>query len=219
MVKRAGVSGSVKALDLGVLARRWRVPSESIQALVDAAIADGAIMVEDGVWTLANWDVYQKPDLTAASRQRRYRADKSRLSPLRRDTVTDRNVTVGDGVTRHATETLTVTETKKRTTKAAARVDYTDDFNSLWKIHPRGPKSDAFREYLKAVPSRLSHDDLKACYQRYVLSEITDRFKGWDTFRWIRDGRWEEYLTTNGNGTHKSAANPMGLRRLNGRVP
>jgi hypothetical protein len=214
-VKAFGVCGSVRAMTHKGAAREFGVSESDFTAMLSAGVADGAIEATDKSWSILGWDFYQNEG--NAERQRRYRADRSRLSPLRDITDSNavkRNVTDSTG----ETLTLTVTETKKKTTKTAARVDYTDDFNSLWKIHPRGPKSDAYREYLKAVPSRLSHDDLKACYHRYVLTEINDKFRGWDTFRWIRDGRWEEYMTTNGNAKQafngKSHSNPMGLRDL-----
>jgi hypothetical protein len=91
MVKRDGAAGRCKRPALAVLARRWRVPVEAIEALERAALEDDALRIEDGEWVVTAWDAYQRADPTAAERMRRYRAGKSRLSPLRVTPVTARN--------------------------------------------------------------------------------------------------------------------------------
>lgn len=76
-MKRSGVGGAMKAPDVGVLARRWRVPREAVEALLAAAQADGALVVHANGWALPGWDEYQKPDATAAERMRKHRAGDS----------------------------------------------------------------------------------------------------------------------------------------------
>lgn len=73
LVKLAGIGGRLKRPSLKALARRWRVEVADIAALEDAAINDGALLVEEGDWVLTGWDEYQQPDRTAAERMRAYR--------------------------------------------------------------------------------------------------------------------------------------------------
>lgn len=84
-VKTHGIRGICKRPSLRVLARKWRVPAESIEALEDAAVADGALAIEDDEWIVTNWSKYQPSDPKAADRKRRQRErrEKSRMS--RRD--------------------------------------------------------------------------------------------------------------------------------------
>ena len=69
----------MRAPDLGVLARRWRVPTDALVVLLDAATAHGALVIEDGIWSIPKWDEYQKPDRTAAERMRKHR---TRVTPV-----------------------------------------------------------------------------------------------------------------------------------------
>jgi len=78
-------------------------------------------------------------------------------------------------------------------------VAYSEQFETIWSIHPRGPKAPAQEQYKKAMANGVTHQELLTYLRRYVESEINDRFRGHDLFRWIRDERWEEYRTkTNG---------------------
>lgn len=97
-VASTGRRGTCRAPSLSVLARRWRVPVEAVEALVEAAKTDGALSEEGEMWIITGWQEYQEPDPTAAKRNRKHRVEKSRLSPLRvesdpttRNAVTDRN--------------------------------------------------------------------------------------------------------------------------------
>ena len=107
--KACGTNGRVRAMTAKAAASRWRIPQPDVDACLTAAVLDGAVVVEDGDWVLTGWIRYQATDPTAAERVKRYRADKSRLSPLRVNTVTHRNVTP---VLSRATETETETETE-----------------------------------------------------------------------------------------------------------
>lgn len=210
--KAYGVCGAVKAMTPASAARTLRIPEADFAVMLEAGLADGAIISDGETWMICAWDLYQNEG--SAERQRRHRADRSRLSPLR-------DVTASHGMSRPVTEshgfageTLTLTETEKSTAtkKRAVRVvtEYTPEFDILWKIHPRGPKAEAFKHYLEAVPARISHDQIVYAYGRYAKIEISEKFRGFDLFRWIRDGRWEEY--ENGNG-HKPY-NPTAHRLL-----
>jgi len=109
LVKRDGVGGRCKRPSLKVMARKWRVPVGSIEELEEAAIKDGALVVEDGDWVVMNWEEYQGADSTAAARKKRQRDRESRLS---RDVtcVTRDNRDRGRDLSR-ATETETETST------------------------------------------------------------------------------------------------------------
>jgi hypothetical protein len=86
--------------------------------------------------------------------------------------------------------------------KKRALPDYSDDFEAVWKTHPRGSKKKAWPEYRKAVPKRIDHDSLLTALRSYVRSELQDDFKGVHLERWIRDDRWEEQQTKR-NGVRK----------------
>lgn len=72
-VKLRGKGGRCRTPDLGVLARRWRVPRQAVDELMVAAMQDGAVEVIGDEMVLTNWDEYQEPDPTAAERKRRQR--------------------------------------------------------------------------------------------------------------------------------------------------
>lgn len=111
--KRDGVGGVVKALTPVAFGRKVRIPVEDVSAMLEAAIEDGALKSVDGNWILANWSSYQDSDSTAKERMRRYRAEKSALTPLRRNDRNEPSRPVTGGVTRRVTETETETETKQ----------------------------------------------------------------------------------------------------------
>lgn len=74
-----------------------------------------------------------------------------------------------------------------------------DRFAELWKLHPRGCKKRAHKQYRKATyrngkPPRVDHDTLIACLRAYVDTELGPKFAGHDLERWIRDDRWEQEL-------------------------
>lgn len=110
MVKRDGIGGSVKAPTMKGAARRWGVPESAVVELLGAASAgdEPALMASGGTWTVTNWDAYQKPDRTNAERKRKHR---------------ERTGTHRNAVPRHATQTLTLTETLKESTAAVGSVE------------------------------------------------------------------------------------------------
>ncbi len=77
---------------------------------------------------------------------------------------------------------------KKRDT-TRTRTSYSDEFESLWRIHRRGPKAKAFAEYKK---TDKPHIEIVTALESYVRHELHERFSGHDLFRWIRDERWEQ---------------------------
>lgn len=72
-------------------------------------------------------------------------------------------------------------------------VNYSPEFLEVWAIHPRGGKAEAFDEYVAAVPERIGHEQLVAYLRLYVTTELNEKFRGHDLFRWIKKDRWEEY--------------------------
>jgi hypothetical protein len=107
--KTDGQAGAVKAIAPAVFGRTFGINVADVNAMLAAAQAgeDPALMVDDGTWIIVKWPDYQETDPTAAERQRRFRADRSRLSPLRRDNRDTPLQPVTNGVTRHATLTVT----------------------------------------------------------------------------------------------------------------
>lgn len=110
-VKTRGIGGRAKAPSTSIIARKWDIPAADVEAMIRAAVDDGALEIQDGEWVLTAWARYQEPDLTAAERKRRERASRNSATNGTGHAVT--TVTPRDsGVTRHATETETETETK-----------------------------------------------------------------------------------------------------------
>lgn len=72
-VKRDGTGGRVKLPSAKVLGRRWGVPAESVEAMLEAGRKDGAIYEEGGDIVLTSWGAYQL-DATAAQRKKDQRA-------------------------------------------------------------------------------------------------------------------------------------------------
>lgn len=87
-VKLGGLRGRIKRPATEVVASQWKVGPGVVMALEVAAIANGALAIEDGDWVVLKWAEYQEPDATTAKRSRKYRESMHRLSPSRRDTVT-----------------------------------------------------------------------------------------------------------------------------------
>lgn len=139
-VKVAGVRGQVRALAPSVAGRRWDIPAEDVAAMLAAAQADGALVIEDGDWIVTGWARYQEPDPSNAERKRRWRGeaapeqvrtvpeddhcDDERTGTRAERTGTDgtrtaRTGTRGQGVPRRVT--VTVTGTEQHTHNAHAR--------------------------------------------------------------------------------------------------
>lgn len=134
-VKSEGLAGVAKRLAPTVFARKYAIPVGDVVAMLEAAIGDGAVMLDDESWIITGWPDYQETDPRAADRQKKFRAERSRLSttkqnrPVSVDNAVTANITNGkpvtpvtvddqrDGrdttVTRRATETETYTETDK----------------------------------------------------------------------------------------------------------
>jgi hypothetical protein len=107
-VKTEGIAGTAKAIAPTVFGRRFAIPPEAVRAMLQAAETGEAIACEDGSWRIVKWAEYQHTDPAAKDRMKKHRAEKSALSPLRRNARNTRNVTGSYDVTRHATETETV---------------------------------------------------------------------------------------------------------------
>lgn len=80
-VKRDGVRGRAKRIPTAVAARKWRVPVAAVEALENAAVADGALRIDDGDWVIHNWDTYQQTDTRRKHRQRKQRHKGPRRTP------------------------------------------------------------------------------------------------------------------------------------------
>lgn len=108
-VKAEGTNGEAKALSLAVASKKWSIPQGDIQAMLEAARADGALADKDD-WVVVNWQKFQQSPSTL--RVRKHRA-------LQSADVTPQSVTECYGALQgvperfpcHATETETETET------------------------------------------------------------------------------------------------------------
>lgn len=70
-VKQTGSKGVIRALSPRIAAQQWGISAQAIEHLIGAAKEAGAIIEEEGKWTLVNWANYQLDG--AAERMRRYR--------------------------------------------------------------------------------------------------------------------------------------------------
>lgn len=152
-VKTRGIHGCCKQPSLRVLSQLWRVDLANVERLIDAAVAHGAIEVDGENWKIAKWPKYNPQDATAAGRAKRYRASRSRLSPLRRDTVTQPvtsqleslqsdNPLRRDTVTALSRATATATATA---TDASSGTSVPDEIETSWaaaaSVAAGGPSS------------------------------------------------------------------------------
>ena len=69
---------------------------------------------------------------------------------------------------------------------------YSDEFEEIWKIHPRGPKAKAEDEYKVALKNGVTHDDLVESLNVYQTTLRPPEFLGLHLFRWLKEERWEE---------------------------
>jgi hypothetical protein len=69
-VKTEGRHGTVKALSPEVAAKKWGVGSEDVEKLLRAASEHGAVLIEDGFWTITSWGDYQNPESKRKAEQR-----------------------------------------------------------------------------------------------------------------------------------------------------
>lgn len=97
--KTHGLAGRVKVKPTAVFARQSYLGEESVEQMIRAAKADGALEESDGDWLITGWGKHQG-DETAAERMRRLRAKKEREDAESADAQvqTGPNVT---GVTRN----------------------------------------------------------------------------------------------------------------------
>jgi hypothetical protein len=200
-VKAHGISGRCRPGTV-TLRRVTGVTRDAVEELVTAAIAHGALAIEDGQWVVTGWQKYQGDD-TSRERSKRYREAKSALSPSRASRVTERSSRLVTDVT--PTETETVTSSKEMSATADASA-----FEEVWQVHRRGPKAKALDEYRKAVPKRITHEQLLEAVESYVDSFSGD-FTGAHLYRWIRDSRWEEIVQRpkpSRNGSHYTDVTP-----------
>lgn len=109
-VKAHGFDGKVRSVAPLVFGRMFGIPLAAVKALLSAAVADGALAVDDGHWVITGWSAHQG-DPTGAQRVRRYRERREKEEGVTPVTRYDRVVT--------ATETETETETTDTDTSAS----------------------------------------------------------------------------------------------------
>jgi len=100
---------------------------------------------------------------------------------------------------------------REKSTDVRTPFSYPAEFETVWAIHHRGPKKQAYEAYRKAVANGIDHDGLLKAIKGYKMT-LRDGFLGAHLFRWIRDERWQEQDGDDwGNGQH---ANPKARGRL-----
>lgn len=204
--KGQGTGGRVKRLGPVAAEKLWSIPPVSLQEMETAAIADGALAIEDGWWVLTGWDKYQQPDRTNALRKQRLR-DKRKAGQIPPVSAGNHRSPPG---TRHATETVT----ERTTTSTHAR-------KRGWRFCPDDfEPSDDHRKLAEEL-----HVDLDREFTAFKLWEFkqpkTDASRAF--FRWLRTAAERGSANGNGNGKRwspetssaRQARNP-GIIRLPG---
>jgi hypothetical protein len=72
-VKIHGAKGVCKIPNLARWCAGKDLPLDAVLELLDAAVADGAMRLNDNVWTIVNWETYQRDDSTGYERLKRHR--------------------------------------------------------------------------------------------------------------------------------------------------
>lgn len=118
-MKSHGTAGAVKRLSAKLASREWGVTRDAVTKLLNAAIKDGALLVDGDEWIITGWSDRQM-DPTAAARSRRYRQRQQELTDADEALTMSPDTTVTrDDTPVTSTETKTETGvTTKRETRA-----------------------------------------------------------------------------------------------------
>jgi hypothetical protein len=182
--KAHGTDGRVKASYVA-LERVTGVTRYRVQELVTAATTHGSLVEDGGEWVIAEWKTYQG-DPTGKERVRRHRLRAQGLS----EKTVKQDVTPVTRYNRVVTPTETETETKETDISAEKVVEFSPEFVELWKIHHKGSKVEAYKQYRRAL-KQTDHTTIVRGLKAYVASFRGD-FTGAHLFRWLRDERWQE---------------------------
>jgi hypothetical protein len=179
-MKRDGVSGRVKSLAPFVAAKKWSIGVEDVEKLIQAAIAHGALVSDEGIWVLTAWDEHQGSDPTNAERQARFRGKKhvtpsNAVTPLRNVTP----VTIC-----HATETETETREIPPNPQGGGGIDFLEllpeshrtvevrtawnEFETMRKETGRRPWKDQARKSNAAKFAKFSPNVLAEAFRTSV---------------------------------------------------
>jgi hypothetical protein len=184
-IKREGRDGKAKTPILSRLAGGHDIPLEVITALSNAAIENGALIVADGHWIIAKWDVYQKPDATNADRQKRYKERQS-ASNRNNNAVENADNAAITPLPCHVTETETVGDSSLRsesrgtsagTRRGEPRMVRPTDVEVATYFRERGGTGSWAREYWAYYTSngwkvgRSAMKDWKAAADGWILRE------------------------------------------------
>ena len=87
---------------------------------------------------------------------------------------------------------------------------YTSAFEEVWTLHRRGSKHKAFDEYRRAMKSGTDHATIVNGLTAYTRT-LRDDFHGAHLFRWLKDERWHDAPTRNGQVSGALARPRVGL--------
>jgi hypothetical protein len=207
-VKAVGSRGQAKRLGPVAVKRLWGIAAPSLQRMEAAAVGDGALLIDDGMWTVTGWERYQKPDGT---------------NPLRQKSFRSRSITPHNGVMvpvpaviRHATETETKTKTKKKLPPptdtpplARASPSLDEEWERVRSCYPRRQGDQRWRDARRSWGLRIREGvppaELLAGVERYrKFLQVQDRIgsefvKQAATFFGKNEAWREEWAVGNGN--------------------
>jgi hypothetical protein len=205
-VKAHGYDGRVRSASPLVFGRMVGIPAESVTELLDAAQADGALLIEDGHWIITGWKDHQG-DHTAGERMQRYRKKKEPKKPDSELRVTERNVTVATPRYEYRDKDSTTTTTAAGAAKVAT------GFDEAWKAYPRrdgdNPRKRAEKAWQARVRSGVLPEELLDGVKRYAAFV---RAKGKEGTEYVMqaatffgpDERWKsDYAARNGAAPEK----------------
>ncbi len=179
VVKRGGVKGRCKRPSHSVLARHWRVTRDIVTSLEEAAIAHGALEIDDGDWVVTNWTEYQEADPGATERKRKQRTRDRK----NKDVSASRLVTRDSRDRRRDLSRATETETETKTCTSPSpqkRGEIGNQVNALWRElgleTPRVYDWHHGAAKLSALTANFSDDEILAAVRRIA---DTPKLRAW----------------------------------------
>jgi hypothetical protein len=157
--KTHGLAGRVKVKPTAVFARQSYLGEESVEQMIRAAKADGALEESDGDWVITGWGKHQG-DETAAERMRRLRAKKERKDAE----SADAQVQTGPNVTGVTRNKANVTVEEKRREEKRGDINPPPPRGEQVKRHWRN-----VRDELVALLPQHSEAISKWCKYRHEL--------------------------------------------------
>lgn len=199
--------GTIKAMPPMVFAKRNYIGEEAVEQMLRAAKAAGALIEEDGEWTIGEWDKYQNPETSRKAKWREHNnvPECPGHVPDMGGTTTDGDGRTGTPV--RATETGTETPPTPPIVPPSSKLDaseprpksLSDWFEEFWAAYPkragdrkRAPSEAKFKQIIRTVNPELVIEGAKR-YARFADAVgITQTEKVQQALTWLNGKAWNE---------------------------